>query len=358
MRGIKFTVDTDDNNFESVVGIDQDASGGYYLAISNNKKCTVVKTTPNGQLSGAPILYGLSPTFEDIFISSFKKVSNGYLLVGTASAGTKSAVFGLKTNGSFDYQEHTYWYQDTPGGFETGLNVVETADNQYIFCGSAERTNVNNTGAFWLKINAGNMDPISNGYLFATELGASANALVLKTGGYIGAGKKKVGSNTEACFFHLNSSLGIVPGSLKTWNATSFDIKDMVSMPGGRYALAGNDNLVARIRVVDADGNLVWDKSYPGWVFGQLIVTADQRLIMAGDITVAGVTKAGWLEIRADTGEPKGQPGAHLPPGMLSASATCVVATADGGFAIGGSASDGSKTWNILIKTDQSGRVE
>ncbi|MBP6825842.1 MAG: PKD domain-containing protein [Saprospiraceae bacterium] len=354
-KGVKFTVDSDDGNFESIFGIDQIASGGYFVVINNIKSCFLVTTDEAGN-NAVPTEANLGPAYLSTTVSNFKKVSNGYLVTGRTSTSSYTGMYGLKVSNFFTVAKNKDLHDNTAGGNDFGYNATETGDEKYLFCGQAQHTA--KQGMYFVKTQPGSLDPIlPNTYLFTDEPDALATAVLNDSAGFLVAGKKMNSGTLEACFFHLTDNLTL-SGQVSFWGAPDFEIKEILPLDNDRYALVGNDNGVARIRVVKPDGTFIWDEDFQGWSLGQVLYTSDKRMIMAGGVVINGIGKAGWLEINPQSGSKIEPFQTHLPAGLSFATATCIASTKDGGFVLGGYGEGGSKTWNIIIKTDQNGKIE
>ncbi len=345
---------------EKLWGIDQNSTGQIYLAVGSTKGCYMAKADKEMNiLPGSNTPYKLSgPGFGAIQINNYKKTSNGYLLLGQVEANDVFALYALRANNSFDFPENKSFNDQTTISSKYGMNATSTEDGNFMLCGASDGpivNNINKGGMYFAKADKNSLGGIgSPSILFLDELGASARAILNVSDGYLVAGKKMVGANLEACFF--KASYGLVQsGNISTWGAPNFEITDIIPLDNEKYALVGNDNFTARIRIVNAAGVSTWDMTYSGFSLGQAIYTVDKRLIFVG--TQSAATKsAAWVELNASTGALLSSV-AHTAASISSLEGNCITATSDGGFLIGanGETSNG-ETSNVVIKTDEKGQ--
>ncbi len=335
---------------ETVVGIDQNAAGGYYLAVCNGKACFFPTADAAGTVSAANAV--TAGVFSAITINNFKKFNTGYILAGEASSGAITAGYAFRLNSSFQFQTKNSLHLATENGIDAASDVTLTDAGTYLFCGFAlDRPDSN--GMYFIHTPSTLIDSWHR-YLFHTEPGAWARAIHNYAGGYLVAGYKKNGAGSEACFFSTNDNLVPAINGNMFWGATDFYIDDILPLANGLYALVGN-NITSgsgRIRVVNSSGARQWDQAYAGFTIRQALFTAGGRLIAVGE--TGG--RAAWQEIDPASGNTLGNAKTHLPAGLASAGATCAVATSDGGFALGGNGKNGAgATLNFILKLDQNG---
>lgn len=335
---------------EAVVGIDQAVSGEYFIAVCNGKACYFPKASATGTVGAAN---AVTPgVFSSIYINNFKKFSSGYVLVGEASAGAITAGYAYRLNSSFQFQSKDDLHISTEQGIDVASDVALTDASTYLFCGFAlDRPDSN--GMYLVNTSASLLENWHR-YLFHKEPGAWARAILNVDDGYLIAGYKKNGSTNEACFFSLKDNLSVTTNTNMFWGATDFYIDDILPLQNGFYALVGNNITSGNgwIRVVNSSGTKSWDQEFSGIAIRQAVYTAAGRLIIVGKLA----NKAVWADINPLTGAMIGTAKSYLPSGFVSAEATCVAATADGGFILGGNAKNsGNLSSNLLIKLNQNG---
>jgi|GEM_PF-3347770 len=351
---------------ERMVGIDQGATGEYYVAIASSFGCFFGKASKtDGHLLNTPNIKAPDENFvyQNVQVNNFKKVSDGYLLPGRANAGAISTAYAYKINLSFTESSVKRLPIDNTTGVGTdyAYDVAEIAAGKYLFCGDSEDKPLSDSiGGYFIHAKS----DLSKGWnktIFNGEIEAEARAILKYSGGYLVAGRKvkSAGSNREACFFKLGNNFAYNNTTLKFWDAPSLFINDIVQVSADRYALVGNESNIGRVRLVDENGTEIWSKPYPDWKIYQVLVTPDNRIIAAGRISQNGVFKAGWMEINPATGITSTYQ-AHLPSDLKWAEATCIVPTSDGGFLLGGNGESKISTTikNFLIKTDPFGKTQ
>jgi PKD repeat protein len=345
---------------EVIIGIDEGSNGDFHIAICNGKVCFFPKFPASGT-KPPNFPDGVSPlAYTSLAINNFKKTDHGYILIGNAagaSGGNRKFAYkvGLDFQGVTTLNLHP---SSGAGGQDEGFDVAVSNSNGFLFCGRSSWTVQPEFNSTVFSSTPVDFSALQTVRPFLNEPSSYARAILNYGGGYLVAGLKKTSSGSvEAGMYKLKYDLSPVVNANTTWGSTNYFINDILPLQNGKYALVGNDADNGRIRVVDEDGAMSWDKPFSGWKITQAILTLDKRLIVVGKERGSGIeTKMLWFELDLNTGERKGPAVTTLPTDFLLAEATCIAATSDGGFIIGGFGTDQSgKQQNILLKTDSKG---
>lgn len=340
---------------QKIVGIDQNAAGGYFVAVCDGKSVFFLTADEKGAISNLSPFANKPDNYAGLTVNKFRKLSSAYVLACEAVV----ASFAFKASAlTFDFQRKR--------DLSTGLvdifsDVTLTDKGDLLFCGLAQdQQKADSNGMYFVNANFSTLDKNWRKTFFTGQQGAQARCILNYESGYLVAGTALSGSLSQACFFRMGDDFKLV-GTPRFWNAPNFKIDDIIPVAAGQYVLAGNDGTSGRVRLVDATGiNLNGkDAILNGLKINQVIFTSNQRLVGAGLTSVNGQDRACWFEIDPATLELKGniQP-LPTPAGFMATEATCIAVTADGGFVLGGFARSGGNTSNLIFKTDTNGKIQ
>jgi hypothetical protein len=222
--------------------VQQTSDGGYIVTgrtvIIANDDIFLVKTDANGNTIWAKIYGGM---FDDVAYSVRQTSDGGYIVAGrTGSLSANDDVFLIKTDANGDVQ----WAKTYRGAnVDWAFSVQQTSDGGYILAGRTR------------SFGAGNFD------IFLIKTDAEGNVQWAKT--YGGAGDD--------------------------WASSVQQTSDGGYILAGRTRSFGAGNLDVFLIKTDADGNIIWAKTYGGT--GDDLAYSVQQTSEGGYI-VAGLTRS------------------------------------------------------------------
>ncbi len=286
---------------------------------------------------------------------------------GYAIAGTDNYDFRLVKIDAFGDMEWDITFGGLGGDWVSSL--VATADGGYAIAGYTYASGGAGLTDFWL-VKTDSLGNIQWDRKYGSQLYDMAYSLIATSdGGYAIAGTTNGGwgaflgdvwlVKTDASGnMQWNKTYG------KTWGSDT--PYSLVATSDGGYAIAGTTNGDFCLVKTDALGNMQWNKTYGGvgddWPCS-VIATSDGGYAIAGTTNVINNTSGDFWLIKTDTlGDAQWN---QTYRGTEAASATSLIATHDGGYAIAGYTSSigvgpgfywGGDVW--FVKTDADGNME
>ena len=257
-------------------------------------------------------------------------------------------------------------------GSDWAYDVEVTSDGGYIIAGS---TNSSGAGCFdfWVVKTDMNGNELWNKTYGGTgddwAFGIAAPKVISPVGeAYVIAGA----TNSSGAGDYDAWLVKIDPDGNQLWNRTYGGIRfdtanDVEFVPGGGYILAGSTYSFSAIVAdfwlvrVDSDGNELWNRTFngPGHDIDSAYdveLTPDGGYILAGVTYLGGAMDQGFWLVKTDSNGNKEWDRMFYPgPGQMN-KAFGVAVSADGGYAVVGTAYDKGKIW--LVKTDSNGNHE
>lgn len=345
---------------EITYGLDEAASGGYFLAVNNLTSSFLAKTDLQGNLLNAPVPAQNmgSASYGGIRVNRAIKAGNDYLLVGKVrvlGVPAHDNAYVLKANNNFGLSTFKDYFRPTVGN-ET-LNGGTLMDNgHYLFCGTTNSTS--EKGVFLVETNTDlSLVPgTSQRVLFTDKPLSSAQVILNWSDGYVLAGSllNPTSGAYEACVFRLSETFNLTS---TVFLGAGITVNDMIALDDQTVAMACDDNGSAKIAVINLTTNDKKIQSYPSRKLRRLVYTADKRLVAAGWFN-DGVSaqRAAWFRIDPKNASLSMETVSYpLPAGATFTDAYCLFPTRDGGFILGGEINDVT-SW--LIKTDNNGKVD
>ncbi len=344
---------------EGASSVQQTSDGGYIVAGTTSSfgagsnDFFLIKTNASGNVQWAKTYGG---TGWDEAFSVQQTSDGGYIVAGnTASFGAgHNDFFLIKTNASGNVQ----WaktYGETWGDF--ARSVQQTSDGGYIVAGSSG-------GIFLVKTDA-------NGNIrWAKTYGGSGSASSVQQtsdGGYIVAGNTdSFGAGSYDAFLIKTNASGNVQWA-KTYGGTGWDEAFSVQQTSdGGYIVAGNTASFGAggyeifLIKTDANGNIIWAKTYGGTnndYASSVQQTSDGGYIVAGNTASFGAGGYDAFLIKTDANG--NIIWAKTYGGTNNEEAFSVRQTSDGGYILAGRTNSfGAGGYDVfLIKTDANGDI-
>jgi len=323
---------------------------------------------------------GASP---DQAYSVVQTSDGGYALAGAASSfGTSYDFLLVRVNAEMDL-EHQMSFGRTgvvPGwsrtygdssGQESGKCVVQTADGGYALAGYTNSPGTAGSFDFWLVKTDASGNKLWSQMYGGTGVDIPYSLIQTADGGYALAGytsSPPTAGSIDSLLVKTDAD-----GNLQ-WSKKHGGINDdytysLIQTADGGYALAGYTfpgplgSVDAWLVKTDKSGDKLWDQTYGGTGMDDamsVIQTTDGGYALAGDTNSPGTHGDidMWLVKTAADGTPDWS---QMYGGTYSDRATCVVQTADRGYALAGfSASTpalvGKQMW--LVRTDAAGNMQ
>jgi len=246
--------------------------------------------------------------------------------------------------------------------------LVVTSDGGYALAGYAGHTGPFSAGSgdFWLVKTDASGNMMWNQTYGGTNFDAACSLVVTSDGGYAIAGfTSSFGAGDNDFWLVKTDASGNMMWN-QTYGGTGDDYAfSLVAISDGGYAVTGetrsfkaegSDWLLVK---TDESGNMMWNQTYGGTNYGgrahSLIVTSDGTYVIAGDSSSTGETVDFCLVKAAASGEMIWQ---KTYGEGIDDSASSLVQTSDGGYALTGYTSSGAGTDALLVKTDSEGNLE
>jgi hypothetical protein len=345
--------------------VQQTSDGGYIVTgrtvIIANDDIFLVKTDANGNTIWAKIYGGM---FDDVAYSVRQTSDGGYIVAGrTGSLSANDDVFLIKTDANGDVQ----WAKTYRGAnVDWAFSVQQTSDGGYILAGRTRSFGAGNFDIFLIKTDAEGNVQWAKTYGGAGDDWASS-VQQTSDGGYILAGRtRSFGAGNLDVFLIKTDADGNIIWA-KTYGGTGDDLAYSVQQTSdGGYIVAGEtrsfgagNNDVFLIKT-DANGDVQWAKTYGGT--GNDVGWSVQQTSDGGYI-VAGLTRsygAGGEDIFLIKTDADGNlEWAKTYGGTGNDWASSVQQTSDGGYIVAGlTRSYGAGGDDVfLIKTDANGDI-
>jgi hypothetical protein len=309
------------------------------------------------------ILKTFGGTNDDVGYSVQQTNDSGYIVAGSTNSfgAGEYDVYLIKTNANGD----SLWTRTFGGtGSEEGYSVRQTTDGGYIIAGYTNSFGAGGPDVYLIKTNANGNLLWSKTY-GGTEIDEGYSVQQTADGGYIIAGYTySFGAGSDA-FYLIKTDVNGDSIWTRTFAGIYYQYGNCVQqtadggyiIAGDTYSFgAGNDDVY--LIKTDANGNLIWSKTYGGTendVGSSVQQTTDGGYIISGTTNSFGASNGDAYLIRTnasgDTLWTKTFGGTGEEAGLS------VQQTPDGGYvAIGHTNSFGAGTDDIyLIRTDTSG---
>jgi uncharacterized protein YuzE len=346
--------------------VQQTSDGGYIVAgitgsfVAESADIFLLKTDANGNIIWAKTYGGANNEWAH----SIQQTSDGgYIVAGwtnTFGAGITD-IFLIKTDANGNVQ-----WAKTYGGTSNiyAYSVQQTSDGGYIVAGGTSSFGVG--GAIFVKTDA-NGNVIWAKTYGGTRTDGASSVQQTSDGGYIVAGwTTSFGAGLRDIILIKTDANGNVIWA-KTYGGTGWDRAYSVQQTSdGGYIVAGYTNSFGADSIdiflikTDANGNVVWAKTYGGtdddWAFS-VQQTSDGGYILAGGTWSFGAVGLGIFLIKTDANG--NIQWAKTYGGIYGNIAYSVQQTSDGGYIVAGYGwSFGTGSGDIfLIKTDANGNI-
>jgi hypothetical protein len=330
---------TDANGYYAFDGVQH----GYFTITPSSPEYTFLPTRHNVNVCGADITgqdfaesVSWTKTYGQGILYSIQTTSdNGYIASGSSYGMLQ--IIKLHPNGSIHWQK-SY-------GQGVAASISETSDSGFIVTGSTSALGVGNDDLWVLKLDANGTIMWQNAY---GGTGADRGNSIFQTtdGGFVVAGTYEADPGvSEIWVLRLDANGAIV------WQKSYGTgwISSIRQTSDGGYIAAGS-----HVMKIDTTGNMVWKKSYQGSA-NFIEQTSDGGYIAAGGTTFSAGSSDLWvLKLTAD--------GSVIWQNAYGESydeiAQSVRPTSDGGYIIAGNvAPDPNDAFVILLKLDSNGNI-
>jgi len=342
--------------------VQQTSDGGYIVAGETNSftmgslDIFLIKTDANGNIQWAKAYGG---TGYDNARSVQQTSDGGYIVAGkTGSFGAgRYDIFLIKTDANGNVQ-----WAKTYGGTddEEAYSVQQTSDGGYIVAGWTRSFGAGYDDAFLIKTDA-NGNIIWAKTYGGTNLDSASSVQQTSDGGYIVVGSTaSFGAGNSDIFLIKTDANGNIIWA-KTYGGTGNDWAHSVQQTSdGGYIVAGYTNSFGAGAVflikTDASGNIIWAKTYRGGGAYSVQQTSDGGYILAGYTRSFGAGGADIFLVKTDANG--NIQWAKTYGGMYDDEASSVQQTSDGEYIVAGfTASFGVNGDIFLIKTDANGNI-
>jgi hypothetical protein len=292
-------------DWDEASSVQQTSDGGYIVAgptyyfVAGNYDIFLIKTDANGNIIWAKTYGGAS---DDWAYSVQQTSDGGYIVAGwTTSFGAGGGdIFLIKTDANGNVQ----WAR-TYGGTSSdwALSVQQTSDGGYIVAGLTISFGVDSSDFFLIKTDANGNVSWAKTY-GGTNWDLARSVQQTSDGGYIVAGwTTSFGAGYFDIFLIKTDANGNVSWA-KTYGGSGDDRAYSVQQTSdGGYIVAGETwsfgagGLDIFLIKTDANGNIIWAKTYGGTNWDQAYSvqqTSDGGYIVAGQ---TGSFGAGWYDI-------------------------------------------------------------